>query len=332
MAAKGRISRTSASSPRARGSQRIAICWRWAVVVFLLAPLAGSAATALGWGAAGHRIVGRIAEALLTDRAREAVKVILEGKTLADVSAWADEVRPRPEYRWSAPLHYVNLEKGATSYIAERDCPKGECVVAAIERFRRGLADEGASIPDRAEALRFLVHFVGDIHQPLHASPVGDRGGNDVRVTFFGQETNLHRVWDEGLLSRMETLKPRWVDEQLADIQSHRDKGDAVGDRAACLDPVHWAEESYRLALNHAYVVPEDKALGQAYFERNQPVVKERLELAGIRLAQLLNTVFEGPLKLDTQGENQKSPSANASGPDQQPNRRLRPPPRPPLP
>src|SRR5690349_6886376 len=146
------------------------------------------------WWDLGHRVVARIAETRLTPHTRAAVRDILGGQSLADASVWADNIR---QYRHDADkLHYVNIPLRDTVYLPERHCPAGQCVIAAIEQDRQVLADPAASPDQRAEALRFLIHFVGDLHQPLHVADDGDRGGNDRPVTFLGHATNLHKVWD----------------------------------------------------------------------------------------------------------------------------------------
>lgn len=159
-------------------------------------------ATSFGWGRDGHRIIGHIAEQFLSTNARAAVRDLLGDESLADVSTWADEVRGSPAYRWTAPLHYVNSPPGSDGYDAQRDCADGCCVVGAIEHYADVLRDSQAPRPVRIEALKFLVHFVGDVHQPLHAGYGVDRGGNDVKVFFFGDNTNLHSLWDSGLIRR----------------------------------------------------------------------------------------------------------------------------------
>ena len=175
-----------------------------------------------GWWDLGHRIVASLAESRLTPHTREAVRDILDGQSLADASVWADNIR---QYRHDADkLHYVNIPLADTRYVPERHCPGGQCIIAAIEQERHLLADPAASREERAEALRFLIHFMGDLHQPLHVGDNGDRGGNQRAVTFLGHATDLHKVWDgelidssvgnqaeylESLRRRMELARPQ---------------------------------------------------------------------------------------------------------------------------
>jgi len=182
---------------------------RCPLVTFLLALLV-SVPNLFAWGGEGHKIIAAIADKRLTPGARMQVIALLEGTPLPDVASWADDVRKeRPETsRW----HYVDIPYEATSYDAARDCQltdHGDCVIAEIVRAEKMLGDTSQSEADRAEALKFLIHFLGDMHQPLHCAerkdPVtgkGDRGGNDVHLSFFGTPTNLHAVWDSGLIER----------------------------------------------------------------------------------------------------------------------------------
>ena len=149
---------------------------------------------ALAWGPEGHAIIAEIAEARLEPAARTQVAQLLsleDHQHLDEVASWPDAVRPRrPE---TAPWHFVDIPLTATAYDANRDCVGGDCVVAQIQRFAAVLGDRNAAPQDRLEALKFLVHFVGDIHQPLHCEtdltnfppPQGDRGGNDIHLTYF---------------------------------------------------------------------------------------------------------------------------------------------------
>jgi hypothetical protein len=172
-----------------------------ALFLYLLLP-----GNALAWGYTGHRIIAEIADQFLESGTGHQIHDLLateNATTLAEVSTWADQIRlQRPE---TAPWHYVSIPihppaGQADSYDPARDCPHDDCVVAKIELFKRTLIDQQASQRQRLEALKYLVHFIGDIHQPLHASSNNDRGGNEVTVTFMGRQTNLHAVWDTGII------------------------------------------------------------------------------------------------------------------------------------
>jgi nuclease S1 len=233
------------------------------------------------WWDLGHRIVARIGEQRLTPRAREAVREILAGQSLEDASVWADNIR---NYRHDADkLHYVNIPLAATAYDSARDCPSGRCIIAAIAADRRVLADPTASALDRAEALRFLVHFMGDLHQPLHVADNSDRGGNRRMVYLEGDSTNLHKVWDGELLERQGVTETPYFEA----LRREMDTLDlAALERGSVVD---WAMEGHRLAADHAYRVPRGGRLGDAYIEANRPIIDHALIAAGVRLAKVLN-------------------------------------------
>jgi hypothetical protein len=256
------------------------------IIVFALALLIGRAAPAsdrpVAWWDLGHRIVARLADLRLTPQARAAVRDILEGQSMADASVWADNIK---NYRHDAdPLHYVNIPLRATAYIPARDCPNARCIVAAIDHERLVLADPKASRNERAEALRFLIHFMGDLHQPLHDADNDDRGGNKRLVIFLGHETNLHKVWDG------ELIDSSGVDQEtyFAELRGRMDSLDVTAlERGTVAD---WAMEGHRIAARDAYGrIPRDGRLGRAYMETNRPVIDRQLIAAGVRLASVLN-------------------------------------------
>jgi hypothetical protein len=158
---------------------------------------------ALAWGPEGHAIVAEIAEARLTDAARAQVAQLLTQENhqhLDEVASWADDYRvSHPE---TGGWHYVDIPLSTAAYDANRDCAGGNCVVVQIQSFAATLGNKNAAPADRLVALKFVVHFVGDIHQPLHAEDDDDKGGNDVHITYFGKSTNLHSVWDGRIIEQ----------------------------------------------------------------------------------------------------------------------------------
>ena len=235
------------------------------------------------WGRDGHRIIGYIAAKYLTPQAAAAVKDLLGNESLADVSTWADQIRRKRKH--TAPWHYVNPVPGSDGL--NLDCPEQGCVVSAIIEYSHVLRDKNASRQQRIEALKFVVHFVGDIHQPLHVGRARDKGGNDIKVTFFENRTNLHSLWDSGMIRR---TKKGWT-EYAAELTAKITPQQRV--LYGTLDPAVWANESHRLAHSNAYDIPKDGQLGQDYFDKNIPVVNDRLSVAGVRLALLLNVIFD---------------------------------------
>ena len=173
-----------------------------AIVALVVAAFAPSGV--LAWGNEGHRVIALIAADRLTPVARAEVAALLGGDardSMESASTWADYIRlSRPE---TAPWHYVNIEVSASGYNAATDCPADNCVVAQVQKDARIVADRQLATPVRAEALRFLIHFVGDLHQPLHCADNHDRGGNEVAVLIGAEQTNLHAVWDTDVVAEL---------------------------------------------------------------------------------------------------------------------------------
>lgn len=245
--------------------------------------------TVLAFGPDGHRIVGELAQRQLSNDARAEIALLLAGETestLASIANWADDARETPIYAWSAPLHYVNFPRTSCDYDPARDCRDGRCIVDAIERFAAQLADHDQPLPARREALKFLIHFVGDIHQPLHAGYGDDRGGNLFQVYYLGRGSNLHALWDGGILR---SAQRKWRDH--VEILSVRSPSHST--RWSKRMPRRWARESCRLIEKVALYPPRPGRVPPGYIERQLPVIEDRLVLAGARLAALLNAVLD---------------------------------------
>lgn len=248
----------------------------------LIAAQIAAMPAAQAWGREGHRVVGQIAADYLHPSATAAVAAILAGEpepTLAGVSSWADDTRSRE----SGPLHYVNFPRGNCSYQPSRDCRDGRCVIGGIEQSIATLTFAGASAAARNEALKNLVHFAGDIHQPLHAGLGDDRGGNLVQLQWAGEGTNLHSVWDTQLIR---SIDPDWT------RHVSRLSPSATTLPLATLDSADWALESCAIAFSDGFYPGSARIDEAAYLKRWQPVVDQRLSLAGMRLAALLNALF----------------------------------------
>ena len=263
-----------------------------------------SPAPALAWGKTGHRVVAAIADTQLSGLARAHVREILgPGESLVDAANWPDEMRSDPAIFWqktSTPWHYVTLN-GITYDHAP---PEGDAL-EALDHFAKVLKDPAASLADKQTALRFVIHLVGDLHQPLHAGKCCDRGGNDVKVTWFGKPTNLHAVWDSQL-----------VDEEQLSFSELAEKLERhMSDRQLIawwdINPRDWATESaeYRDTLYPtAADMPKPKkgekmkkgepvlpALSYSYVYRFTPLMEQRLSQGGVRLAAYLNALFTEP-------------------------------------
>jgi hypothetical protein len=284
--------------------------WRRALVrigaalaaVAVWAAVGGGTARVCAWGATGHHVIARLAWARMSPAAQDRAAALLGGRQDAFIAAstWADEIRSaRPEtYNW----HFVDIPVGAAHYDAARDCPptdRGDCVVAELVRARDEVADVSRPPDQRADSLRFLIHFVGDVHQPLHAIDNHDKGGNDVRVAALrgeeGRATNLHAAWDTGLINLSTESEAARADRLLADLRASA--------RTETPDFVLWAEQSHERAERVAYSYPgfspagppsEPITLDEAYRARALETIDRQLVLAGSRLGALMNLILGG--------------------------------------
>ena len=253
--------------------------------------------TAWAWGREGHRIVALIAADRLTPATRAGVADLLGPDVrgaMEGASTWADEIRgERPQtQRW----HFVDIEISVDGYDPARDCPDADCVVAQIRKDEHLVADTRLPRPVRAEALRFLIHFIGDVHQPLHCADHHDRGGNAVRVFIGGKETNLHAVWD--------TMVVAALGDDPAAVSAHLEA--RITPRQAHAwshgGPADWANESFVIAKRAIYGplrvadgTAEPIQLPDDYAVRERPLAAGQLEKAGVRLAMVLNTALSTP-------------------------------------
>jgi hypothetical protein len=260
----------------------------WARFLLLLCLLWPAHAQA--WGPEGHEIIARIAGHNLTPVARLRIAQLLGGDAapLMMLEAnWADEIRSdRPE---TTGWHFVNIEVGNRGYNRRRDCPRDNCVVRQIEREMGLLRDPRSSHAARLEAFRFLIHFVGDLHQPLHAADRYDKGGNALTVYEGRRRTNLHRVWDQDLVEALGT-DPMLVAAAIEANVTAQDKA-----RIAAGTPEDWANESFRLAVREIYArFPRSgpTRLPRDYATRERQVVRMQLLRAGLRLAAVLNGLY----------------------------------------
>jgi len=251
-------------------------------LVLALCPIPG-----FPWGSEGHRLVARMAQDLLTPAAAERVEATLApGETIASLASWADQVRP--DRKETEPWHFIDIPISSTGLDMKRDCPKQGCVISKIAEFRKQWRDQTLPAAKRREALLFLVHFIGDMHQPLHCANDDDHGGNDVTVAFRGTRMNLHHLWDSGLLDR---LPPE--DELYGSLEREITPAEKTDWSRGTVEM--WAEESFDAARKVVYGgLPEAEPgaapdLGASYEQTADPVVRRQLEKAAVRLAAILN-------------------------------------------
>lgn len=245
------------------------------------------------WGRRGHPIVARIAELNLPEATNTKLKNLLNlapsrSISRTEIAMWADEIKSsRP---FTKPWHYVDIPVGST-YDAERDCDSG-CVVEKIEEFMFVLSDPTSERADRQEAAKFLIHFVGDLHQPLHAAERdNDRGGNAIKVKLLGKQHKLHEVWDEVIV--LEDMEDKNINDYAKALNDEITATQRTEWLSGAIDPEAWANESNAIAKEKVYAgVPTAQnqvhPLPDSYATNNRPVVRTQLKKAGLRLAHVL--------------------------------------------
>ncbi|ANU07451.1 S1/P1 nuclease [Paraurantiacibacter namhicola] len=258
--------------------------------------MAINAAPAAAWGPIGHRVTGALAERNIDGHTRAQITQIIGNESLAEASTWPDEQRSNPAQFWqetASPWHYVTLPDGRTIDMLEH--PAEGDAATALEMFAATLRDPEASQADKARALRFVVHLVGDLHMPLHVGNGTDRGGNDFVVLWFDQMTNLHWVWDEGMIVRQQLSYSEYADRLArrttpANVISWWDAR-----------PETWMQESADLRMRIYPSTGEFEGMGTAEAPRVlkyqynydwTPTMEMRLQQAGVRIAAYLDWVF----------------------------------------
>jgi hypothetical protein len=268
-----------------------------------LAALLGLASCheALAWGQEGHSVVAEIAQRRLSPQAAAMVaRTLGRGRSLGSIASWPDDVRDkRPE---TSNWHFVDIPIDTDTYVPARDCapsPKGDCVVAELDRLKRDLRC-ARGVEARQEALKFAVHFVGDLHQPLHT--VEDaRGGNGIAVQVHLRglvcsqacktplASNFHAAWDNDLIhaavfdwgAYVDRLESGWL--TTAEARRRQTAGGT---------PADWAAETHKAAQTVWKELPDDHVIGDDYFQKVLPVIDRQLGLAGLRLARFLNEAY----------------------------------------
>lgn len=274
--------------------------------VLLLLVLGLAPAPALAWSTLGHRLVGELAASRLSPQARAQVALLLAGESdpsLGGVSDWADELRNTDpqRFRATAAWHYIDSRDGGCGFVLPRDCPDGKCVVAAIEAQRRILADRGQPLAVRRDALKFVVHLVADVHQPLHADYRRDAGGNrfeinlrtDIEPEPYARKsyargvmnTNLHAIWDYYILASARLTPQQYVVRLQPRLPAL--KAGQIG------TALSWAQESCAL-IDALKLYPKKHSMDHAYLVQMRPLAERRIETAAVRLAAVLNQALGG--------------------------------------
>lgn len=258
----------------------------------LLLPLIGLCLILISWGSIGHKTVANIAEAHLTPEAAANVRLLLGEQSMGDVASWADEVRNQPEYKSTAPWHYADVPLGLTYEDFDKAVKEqgSNTVYGAILKCEQDLKSRETTQAQKTIALKFLIHFIGDAHQPMHVSRPEDKGGNTIQVTFNGTTTNLHSLWDSGLINK----QGQSIDQMTkADDTSTPAQIKVWQSQPA----MQWLWESYQISTILYKEVEDDHGkLSEAYYDAHIPVVNKRIEIAGVRLAGTLNTILSGTM------------------------------------
>lgn len=258
--------------------------------IFLCLFLLFSSGNAFSWGKTGHRIVAEIAERHLDTIAKKEIKKLLGTDDLSRSSTWADEIRSEEKFNYMIPWHYVSIPNGK-KYLDQKRNKEGD-LIETLFRLEESLRDVKTSETKKVEALKFIIHGLGDLHQPLHVGLPEDRGGNSIKLKWFKNETNLHVVWDENLIAFEELSYLEYAN--YLDHFSEEEKKDY--ENGNFLD---WAEESLSLR-KEVYNTGEKENIGYEYHHRVKPIMELRLKKAGLRLAFVLNNIFnKSKLKKD---------------------------------
>lgn len=269
-----------------------AVCWRavcQGIAAVALLSIAGPfTEPARAWGPEGHEVIARIADVRLPDHIRRNMKYLFRDETtLQSIAAWADEIRVERPY--TTPWHYINIPPSAEGVDWKPDCPEGNCITVKIREFAGIVRLAIKTREERQEALQFLVHLVGDLHQPLNAGFLQDHGGNDTTVTFGGEEMTLHEFWDGALIGHKSESTEDLANRLSAEITPEQEHQWRKGNSR------DWTWESHEVAARNAYAnlpAGTPKQIDQEYAARARRVTEEQLMKAGIRLVRILEDVW----------------------------------------
>lgn len=243
-----------------------------------------SSLPAFGWGQTGHRIVGEIATSQLKPCTEKKISAILQGESLAMCSTWMDEVKSDKAYDHWDPWHYCTI--GDHQTYAEAGSPSQGDILVKLDEITRELETKKFKHGGEANAIKILVHLLGDLHQPLHVGRGDDKGGNDFKIKYFGKSSNLHRIWDSDLIDGQQLSYTEYSQHLLRTTPQDRVKQHQSG---SYLD---WANESKALRMAGIYPPADLENLSYQYGYENYSRLEERLVQAGVRLAMVLNRIY----------------------------------------
>ncbi|MDB5129794.1 S1/P1 nuclease [Mucilaginibacter sp.] len=270
----------------------------------------------ISWGFKGHQAVATIAENHLTPQAKAAVKDLLGSQSLSDVATWADEVRNEPAFKSTAGWHFVDLPLGLSfeEFSKEVKAQGEDNVYGAMQKARIVLTHPQSTKAQKIEALKFLVHFVGDAHQPMHVSRKEDKGGNTIQVRFDNNGTNLHSLWDSKLIDHQGL--------SVIEMSKQYDKASPTEIKQWQADqPMQWLWESYQITTKLYAEVEKNSNIDEDYYKTYIGIIEQRIDQGGIRLAGVLNDIYSGKVYAYTfappqlpEGETAKSVANQTAG------------------
>lgn len=242
------------------------------------------------WGQLGHRIVAEIADSYLTAKTRSAIKKILGNESIAMASNWADFIKSDTSLKYLDKWHYINFEKNLSydqlKAVLKKDSGKVDDAYTAIVFLKKALKKGNLAFDKKQMYLRLLIHIVGDVHQPLHVSPVGSTGGNDIKVQWFSQSSNLHRVWDSDLIEEQQL--------SYTEYSNYLNHSTVTQRKRLQAEPISkWLYDSYVIAERlHDEITENNPRLGYRYNYDHIALLNQQLLKGGIHLAGLLNDIF----------------------------------------
>jgi len=290
--------------------------------LLLLAYYSQPCHSAAFWGVSGPEITARIGQNFLNSSALQHIDMLLANVSgnMYEVASWADEILDDPQWAWSGPLHYINCPSWQCAYYPTLDCgdivsgrENGMCVSAAVTNYSNQLNNQTAVPYNSLEiAVRFVIHFHGDIHQPLHVGFGPDEGGNTIFGNFFDSPLKLHQVWDTGIIQTrisndfggslpsyvsyiVSQIQGPWA--QMAEDWATCNSTNADGSQPLTC-PNEWANESAYLSCKYAYTdqngdkIQNNFVLGNGYYQYTKDIVDQQLAKGGVRLASTLNKIW----------------------------------------
>lgn len=238
------------------------------------------------WGQKGHDTVAFIAEKHLTPTTQLAIDSLLDGKSIVYFANWLDQASHTPEYAYSKTWHYKNID--ADQSFEDAPLLDSGDIVRALELQTNVLLDDDSDLASKQLALKMIVHFLGDIHQPMHLGHATDLGGNRHYVKYFGKDSNLHSVWDSSLPESAH----KW---SYSEWQQQIDRltPDEINIILENSSPAGWAKETYEICKNIYSSTPVETKISYDYIAEWTPTIEQQFLRGGIRLADLLNSIFD---------------------------------------